>query len=529
MKNCYSLIRFSTDAQQWGTSLSRQLTRAKEECQRRGWKFDEKLTLRDLGVSAFRGNNFDRKFALGKFLEASKKSLLLPNPVLLLENLDRFSRDVVDNADMELWSLVKRGVDVLILSNGLHLTKGDENDVSKRAIVLFEFDRSHKESARKSDLVNSAFQDKYNLAAKGEKVALGNWIPKWVSFSGPKKGVGSFGLNGKAKVIKEIVDLYLEDKSMFGIASILRTRKEPCLGKHGKQWTQGQVRHILTSEALTGQLTIKKQVFKDYFPAVIDQKKWNALQAKLSQHKTRKGGTREGDFIANIFRNRCFCSKCGGSVNSHQSEKGREKFYYKCMTARYDKTECQVRSMMPIRWLEWDFFGFCIEELPSHLLSKTSIPEHKQKVAKLKSEVSQAKKDLDATTDLWAEVKTDKLKKMVIAAQELVKQKEEELAEANKSMFANSSVPAALETLKSICAEWDKSKTLQDEAEAIYKHGQATNVLIDQLADNKIRTQLLGLIPQLVEKLEIDLTERQYRVVMTTGEKTDWRDLNIFQ
>src|ERR1041384_4710726 len=201
-KTAYSLVRFSTEKQYYGDSLKRQRERCQTECQHRGWTFDEKLCISDLGVSAFRGNNFQRKYALGKFIEAAQQGRLLPNPVLIIENLDRFSRDVLDSADSELWKLIKTGVDALILSNGLHLTKGDENDVAKRAIVMFEFDRSHKESQRKSDMVSAAFNTKYANAAKGIKVSMGNWTPQWVDFIGESKCAGKFRLNDKAEGVK---------------------------------------------------------------------------------------------------------------------------------------------------------------------------------------------------------------------------------------------------------------------------------------------------------------------------------------
>ena len=99
----YGLVRFSSGPQALGSSEHRQIENYKAECKRRGWKFDESLCITDLGVSAFRGKNFQPKAALGKFLEAARKGLLLPNPVLIIENPDRFSRAELDSADSTLW------------------------------------------------------------------------------------------------------------------------------------------------------------------------------------------------------------------------------------------------------------------------------------------------------------------------------------------------------------------------------------------------------------------------------------------
>ncbi len=51
----YSYVRFSTPEQSKGDSLRRQEEKAEAYCQRHGWAMDRTLTLRDLGVSAFRG------------------------------------------------------------------------------------------------------------------------------------------------------------------------------------------------------------------------------------------------------------------------------------------------------------------------------------------------------------------------------------------------------------------------------------------------------------------------------------------
>ena len=107
--HAYLLTRFSTGEQKNGSSLWRQTERGKADVLRRGWKYDEKLCVTDLGVSAFRKKNFQPKAALGKFIEASKNGMLLPYPVLVIEEPSRFSRAAMDEADAELWALVKRG------------------------------------------------------------------------------------------------------------------------------------------------------------------------------------------------------------------------------------------------------------------------------------------------------------------------------------------------------------------------------------------------------------------------------------
>ena len=90
--NPYPMVRCSSKRQRLGDTDTRQTENAKLECARRGWPWKPELILRDLGVSAYHAMNFKPSSELGRFIEAAEKQLLLPNPVLICENPDRFSR-----------------------------------------------------------------------------------------------------------------------------------------------------------------------------------------------------------------------------------------------------------------------------------------------------------------------------------------------------------------------------------------------------------------------------------------------------
>jgi DNA invertase Pin-like site-specific DNA recombinase len=91
---CYSYIRFSTPEQLKGNSLLRQLELSKKYADENGLYLDESLTLKDLGLSAFSGEHRKRG-ELGIFLNMVKKGKIPNNSVLLVESLDRISREQV--------------------------------------------------------------------------------------------------------------------------------------------------------------------------------------------------------------------------------------------------------------------------------------------------------------------------------------------------------------------------------------------------------------------------------------------------
>ena len=113
----YSYIRFVQCPQfrPEGDSVRRQSERAAEYCQRRGWVLDETLTLRDLGVSAFKGSNA----AVGNFrtfLDAVQEGRVVPGSVLLVESFDRISRQGIDEGYDLIKSILKAGVKIVTLS-----------------------------------------------------------------------------------------------------------------------------------------------------------------------------------------------------------------------------------------------------------------------------------------------------------------------------------------------------------------------------------------------------------------------------
>src|SRR3954470_2973820 len=97
MRLAYSYIRFSSAKQAAGDSLRRQVEGTERVCKREGWALDDSLNLRDLGVSAFRGSNV-KEGALAAFLEAVRTGKVQPGSILIVESLDRLSRNQVRTA-----------------------------------------------------------------------------------------------------------------------------------------------------------------------------------------------------------------------------------------------------------------------------------------------------------------------------------------------------------------------------------------------------------------------------------------------
>src|SRR3954452_11634752 len=104
----YSYLRFSTPEQAAGDSHRRQTQMARTYAQRHGLVLDETLTFHDLGVSAYRGKNADRG-RLADFLQAVRDGVVAKGSFLLVETLDRVSRQTPRLAARTLEDIVDAG------------------------------------------------------------------------------------------------------------------------------------------------------------------------------------------------------------------------------------------------------------------------------------------------------------------------------------------------------------------------------------------------------------------------------------
>ena len=123
---CYSYIRFSTPEQLKGDSLRRQLKMSEEYAAEKGLVLDDRLSLRDLGLSAFHGHHRS-KGALGLFLAQVEEGKIPKGSMLIVESLDRLSREEVLDALGQFTSIIKAGVTVVTLIDRMEYSQKSVN------------------------------------------------------------------------------------------------------------------------------------------------------------------------------------------------------------------------------------------------------------------------------------------------------------------------------------------------------------------------------------------------------------------
>ena len=102
----YSYTRFSSPEQAKGDSIRRQTNLRDAWLLKSGAMLDTSIVLRDAGVSAFSGGHRDNpdRHALAAFLELVKKGRIPKGSFLIVESLDRLTREHIRPALVVSWA-----------------------------------------------------------------------------------------------------------------------------------------------------------------------------------------------------------------------------------------------------------------------------------------------------------------------------------------------------------------------------------------------------------------------------------------
>ncbi|MEE9910559.1 MAG: recombinase family protein [Deltaproteobacteria bacterium] len=354
---CYSYVRFSTLEQQKGSSLDRQLKMSEEYAREHGLELD---SMRDLGLSAFKGEH-RTKGALGRFLTLVKDGKIPKDSILIVESLDRLSREKVFDALEQFRNIIQAGIRIITLTDQMEYTKESINaNIGQLIISLTIMSRANEESLIKSKRLKSAWDQK---RGKIDKKKLTARAPAWLKLSEDKTYFEI--IPERAKIILRIYQAKLAGK---GIGFICRELNKQTVWLPNKQkrngtpdgWYESYIQKILRFPAVIGDyqlhtLTMDEQgrrirkplgdPIKDYFPAVVPAELYYSVQKKLEESRAKPGnsGGRNGK-ISNLFGHLAKCGYCGAPMAFiDKGPKPKGGSYLICDVARRGLSTCKKR------------------------------------------------------------------------------------------------------------------------------------------------------------------------------------------
>lgn len=340
----YSYIRMSTPEQLKGDSLRRQLARTRDYAEKHGLELIESFD--DLGISAFRGNNAEfGKLAI--FRDLVDSGDIARGSYLIVESLDRLSRDKIYKAFARLNEIISKGIILVTLDDGQTYSEETiEVHSSQLYIALGAMARAHEESRRKADLLSHTWIGKRErLRASG--IILTSKVPAWLRADRAKNEI--IKIPERVEIIKEVFDMTCGGYGAYSVAQYLNKRGiKPWGNRKNAVWRDTYIKKILASRTVLGEFQPHTvQVDKDkrrrlvddgdpihgYYPAIISPQQFlEAAQAKASR-RTRGGG-RKGPAYANLLTGllRCKCSAGMRYLDKGRSPKSGGQ-YLRCSVA----------------------------------------------------------------------------------------------------------------------------------------------------------------------------------------------------
>jgi DNA invertase Pin-like site-specific DNA recombinase len=182
-RKAFSYVRFSHPSQAEGDSLRRQFERAQAHCDRKGWILENLKP--DKGVSAFRGKNAAVGY-LAEFLRMIETGRVKPGDALIVENVDRISRQGIDEGYDLIKKILKAGIILVTLSPEREYDASAVTRLTKGALELqIILERAAEESEAKSYRVSESWKKLRDEAAQGKGKAHHN-CPCWLKLNEDK-------------------------------------------------------------------------------------------------------------------------------------------------------------------------------------------------------------------------------------------------------------------------------------------------------------------------------------------------------
>jgi DNA invertase Pin-like site-specific DNA recombinase len=306
----YSYVRFSTPDQMKGDSLRRQLDDTAAWCERNGVRLDTSLTLRDLGVSAFRGAHRDDKHDLSQFLRAVNQGRVAKGSYLVIENLDRLTREDERTA-LRLWlDILDAGVNIVQLTPET-VFRHERSDMTDIIRAIIELSRGHSESRMKSKRNGDKWEEKRKAARAGGSQpprrkdgrvtrSMTDKLPAWVEdVDGTLRLIPA-----RAAAVHRAYVLAGDGLGAGLIVKALIREKHRPLGPSG-EWSRAYVSLILGDRRAVGEHQPRYRngrpagdPIPGYYPPAVSEAEWQRARLSTGERKQPRG--RVGKHV-NVF------------------------------------------------------------------------------------------------------------------------------------------------------------------------------------------------------------------------------------
>jgi len=402
----YSYLRMSTELQLKGDSRRRQMEASEAYAREHELDLVDEGRLEDIGVSAFTGENVEHG-ALGRFLKAVKAGSVERGSYLLVESLDRITRQHILPSLTIFLSIIQAGINLVTLQDGRVYT-ASKTEMVDLVTSLVIMSRAHEESRTKSQRIAAAWKNKRRQATDRPMTAM---CPAWLRLSHDRKSYEL--IEDRAEVVRSI---FRDAGSGLGVYVIARRLNEAGVPSFNASdgWHTSYVAKILNNRAAIGEFQPHTKVngvrspdgdpISGYFPAVVDEATFfRAQDGKANRRSNGRG--RKGVLVTNLFSGLSRCAYCRGSIKYEDKGSGPKGGQYLVCDRARRKLGC-INARWRYRDFEASFLAF-VRELNLEEIVSASDPASDRarlddQIAALRGEMGSLDQQLERTYELYA-------------------------------------------------------------------------------------------------------------------------------
>jgi DNA invertase Pin-like site-specific DNA recombinase len=315
--HCYSYARVSSKNQALKHGIARQEKAAKEWADKNGHTL---IPLSDKGLSAYSGKH-TKKGALGKFIAAVDAGEIPTGSILIVEALDRLSRQDILTQLNQFIGLLTSGIEIVTLSDNMHFTEDSVgNNWMELILSIALMAKANDESKLKGDRIKSARKNSHKLAEDTNHI-ITKQVPFWCTIVDNK-----IEPNKHADTVKQIFKLSLAGNGAITIARALNELNVPIYKAAKKSihdWNSQKVNRILRMPAVYGLFSAvgENNNIENYYPEIIPKDDFFTVQGLIDRRfKTKIRSSTPGNLFTGLLK-----CKCGANYSYGTSLTGKQE------------------------------------------------------------------------------------------------------------------------------------------------------------------------------------------------------------
>lgn len=292
MKIAISYLRFSSMLQASGDSFRRQ-NASRDQWLKNNPDVTLEKELNDFGLSAFKAHHVS-KGDLGDFLEFIKTPsfadrIETDEVFLLVESLDRLSREKIMTALNQLKAIVEAGIKVVTLADGQTYDKDSLNDLGGLIVAIVTMSRAYNESKTKSERIRRSFEKKREDAKNGKVYC--DRPTAWIRVIDGKYSL----IAENVRIVREVIKRVAKGETIASICRDLTNRKVPTLSmmrevkKPSKIWNPSTIINLIGTPSPIGTLQTKEGDIENHFPPIIDLETFAKARQVFKNNETDRG------------------------------------------------------------------------------------------------------------------------------------------------------------------------------------------------------------------------------------------------